>query len=393
MEMEDILAFKKLTASITGNDINNISGNTLSEVIDNCVMTVVLKDGNEASKVNYVKFNDYLINPETGTFYTVAGDNFDYWQVVSADTNQESCKCYNRSFDMRITKSCSIVAVYKGQETMLTVSLKDGNSSIIQAIVSNGELLTDESNNFYQATGENFAYWSVFTSDDGKEVSRCYYKSFNLRIYDNYTIVAVYNVEPKSLISISKHRYSREQSTNEEGTVVKDTLYADFIVAYMNQSHTMITENPDKYHTGIIIEVDAQAKITVGVDGKPSNYKDVEFKSVNIRDCATGTGTGADIKADGYTNVVTIDDGDGNSHKRIIYKHEIDNTKYNNFNRLDYFVSFKNSSANRLFVMKATYYVYYYDDNGDIVYEESQPVYFNLYEVGTSTPTTVTTNS
>lgn len=230
----------------------------------------------------------------------------------------------------------------------------------------------------------SFKYWKVVRKDDpSREVAKCFSPTFNLVIVDDYIITAVYDGTASSSVTIGDANYTREQYTDGSGKPV-DRLYADFIVAYMNQSHTMITKNPDKYHTGIIIEVDAQAKITVGADGKPSNYKEVEFDSVNIRDCATATGTGAGIIADGYANVVTIKDVDGSSHKRIIYKHEIDNTKYNNFNRLDYFVSFKNSSANRLFVMKATYYVYYYDENGDIVYEESSPVYFNLYDIGTS---------
>lgn len=234
----------------------------------------------------------------------------------------------------------------------------------------------------------SFKYWKVVRTDDpSREVAKCFSPTFNLVIVDDYTITAVYDGTASSSVTIGDANYTREQYTDESGKPV-DRLYADFIVAYMNQSHTMITENPDKYHTGIIIEVDANAKITLDAEGKYNgDYKNdssVHFDSVNIDDCATATGTGADIKADGFANVVTINDGDGNSHKRIIYKHEIDNTKYNNFNRLDYFVSFKNSSANRLFVMKATYYVYYYDDNGNVVVEKSSPVYFNLYDIGTS---------
>lgn len=232
----------------------------------------------------------------------------------------------------------------------------------------------------------NFKYWNVVRTTDGREVAKCFSPTFNLVIVDDYTITAVYDGTASSSVTIGDANYTREQYTDANGNQV-DRLYADFIVAYMNQSHTKITENPDKYHTGIIIEVDANAKITLN-DGKYNgdykNDKSVHFDSVNIYDCATATGTGADIIAGGYANVVTIKDGGGKSHKRIIYKQEIDNTKYNNFNRLDYFVSFKNSAANRLFVMKATYYVYYYDKNGEIVYEESSPVYFNLYDIGTS---------
>ena len=253
--------------------------------------------------------------------------------------------------------------------------------------------ITDIPLNSYLKRGEqfitaadpaSFKYWEVVRTDDpSREVAKCFSPTFNLVIVDDYTITAVYDGTASSSVTIGDANYTREQYTDANGNQV-DRLYADFIVAYMNQSHTKITDNPNKYHTGIIIEVDAKAKITVDKDGKPSNYKDVTFTSVNIQDCATGTKTGADIKADGYANVVPIDDGGGNSHKRIIYKQEIDNTKYNNFNRLDYFVSFKNSAANRLFVMKATYYVYYYDKNGEIVYEQSSPVYFNLYDIGTS---------
>lgn len=244
----------------------------------------------------------------------------------------------------------------------------------------NGEFIT-------AADPTTFKYWRVVRKDDPeREVAKCFSPTFNLVIVDNYTITAVYDDDASSSVTIGDANYTREQYTDASGKPV-DLLYADFIVAYMNQSHTKITENPDKYHTGIIIEVDANAKITLNDEGKyTGNYKNdksVHFTSVDIEECATATGTRADIKADGYANVVTIDDGNG-SHKRIIYKYEIDNSKYNNFNRLDYFVKFKNSPGNRLFVMKATYYVYYTGDNGDTVFEKSLPVYFNLYDIGTS---------
>lgn len=276
-------------------------------------------------------------------------------------------------------------------DTTYTVIINDAKATkptdVISDIPLNSYLQKNEQ--FITAADPaSFKYWKVVRKDDpSREVAKCFSPTFNLVIVDNYTITAVYDGTASSSVTIGDANYTREQYTDESGKPV-DRLYADFIVAYMNQSHTMITENPDKYHTGIIIEVDANAKITLDAEGKYNgDYKNdssVHFDSVNIDDCATATGTGADIKADGFANVVTINDGDGNSHKRIIYKHEIDNTKYNNFNRLDYFVSFKNSSANRLFVMKATYYVYYYDDNGNVVVEKSSPVYFNLYDIGTS---------
>lgn len=262
-------------------------------------------------------------------------------------------------------------------------------NDVISDIPLNSYLKNKENDQFITAADPAaFKYWKVVRTDDpSREVAKCFSPTFNLVIVDDYTITAVYDGTASSSVTIGDANYTREQYTDASGKPV-DRLYADFIVAYMNQSHTMITDNPDKYHTGLIIEVDANAKITLNDEGKYTgdykNDKSVHFDSVNIYDCATATGTRADIKADGYANVVTIDDGNDSIHKRIIYKYEIDNSKYNNFNRLDYFVKFKNSPGNRLFVMKATYYVYYYDVNGKIVYEESNPVYFNLYDIGTS---------
>ena len=80
-----------------------------------------------------------------------------------------------------------------------------------------------------------------------------------------------------------------------------------------------------------------------------------------------------------YTNA------DGVSN--IAYKFEINNSGYNNKNRLDYYVKFKNTQAYRNYVMKAYYYVYEVDANGNAVagtFKITGAVYFNLYDIGNS---------
>lgn len=377
LNTSDLFVGDKLTYS-TLNFYSDIASKTAE-----ATLTYNYKDRFNKDKSYIVKVT--LTPAEIGNNYTPSEDTI-YKNAPAIDDIYKYCIWKLKDVN-RVSYGVSSATIEATHSVKLyTVNIVDSKAAkpkdAISDIPLNSYLKRDEQF-IIAADPTSFKYWQVVTTADKREVAKCFSPTFNLVIADDYTITAVYDGKASSSVTIGDANYTREQYTDASGKPV-DRLYADFIVAYMNQSHTKITDNPNKYHTGIIIEVDAKAKITVDKDGKPSNYKDVTFTSVNIQDCATGTGTGADIKADGYANVVLIDDGGGKSHKRIIYKHEIDNTKYNNFNRLDYFVSFKNSAANRLFVMKATYYVYYYDENGKIVYEESSPVYFNLYDIGTS---------
>lgn len=284
--------------------------------------------------------------------------------------------------DQSTTKNGTTATIWgTHNEVTYNVTLDDGINPTVAATVKYSKYLTNpDTDAFYTAPAENegvsFAYWLV--EENGKEVARCYANEFNLKILGNYTITAVYANEKDSSLSIVGPTYTREQFTDDAGNVKSDYLYVDFIVAYMNSYGILLNGDLAKdmdYHTGLIIEFDRNIKVT---DEDAENAT----LSIPLTDYAYDDYSGIEDIAknsDKTSGSLTVD-GD-----RALYKFEIDNAGYNNKNRLDYYVKFNNTKSFRHYVMKAYYYVYYTNDQGEIVYQQTEPVYFCLFEIGNST--------
>lgn len=284
--------------------------------------------------------------------------------------------------DQSTTKNGTTATIWgTHNEVTYNVTLDDGINPTVAATVKYSKYLTNpDTDAFYTAPAENegvsFAYWLV--KENGKEVARCYANEFNLKILGNYTITAVYANEKDSSLSIVGPTYTREQFTDDAGNVKSDYLYVDFIVAYMNSYGILLNGDLAKdmdYHTGLIIEFDRNIKVT---------DEDAENATLSkpLTDYAYDDYSGIEDIAknsDKTSGSLTVD-GD-----RALYKFEIDNAGYNNKNRLDYYVKFNNTKSFRHYVMKAYYYVYYTNDQGEIVYQQTEPVYFCLFEIGNST--------
>lgn len=266
-------------------------------------------------------------------------------------------------------------------EVTYNVTLDDGINPTVAATVKYSKYLTNpDTDAFYTAPAENegvsFAYWLV--KENGKEVARCYANEFNLKILGNYTITAVYANEKDSSLSIVGPTYTREQFTDDAGNVKSDYLYVDFIVAYMNSYGILLNGDLAKdmdYHTGLIIEFDRNFKVT---------DEDAENATLSkpLTDYAYADYSGIENIAknsDKTSGSLTV------NNDRALYKFEIDNAGYNNKNRLNYYVKFNNTKSFRHYVMKAYYYVYYTNDQSEIVYQQTEPVYFCLFEIGNST--------
>lgn len=271
---------------------------------------------------------------------------------------------------------------YKDNET-------DFAPEYVDELALNSYIKNSETGDFYktaaEVNGEKFLYWSVVsknTTNTTREIARCYSQYFNLRVTDNFIVTPIYGDTSESYISIGNATYTREQYT--EAGINYDYLYADFIVAFMSPDAELLNQS-SKYKTGVIVELNQNAKVTesnvkdggtFGAVGSTVDYSDIKFSSSSdeIKNLATGNSSSLN-----YTNVDGV--------RNIAYKFEINNQGYNNKNRLDYYVKFKNTQAYRNYVMKAYYYVYEVDESGNAVtgtFKIAGAVYFNLYDIGNS---------
>lgn len=238
---------------------------------------------------------------------------------------------------------------------------------------------------YYRCEDPNFQYWSVKEYGTDKEVARFYHPWFALRIVDDYDIVAICgeSADVQDNVYIGSPVYTREQITDPDGTNKQDYLYADFLVAYMGKEDIKLSQNSN-YKTGLLIETNANAVISGDniVDGS-ADYSSITFDSLDEKLEIIAT-SGRSGKFAYYTD-------EDNANKNSVTNFIIDNNDYSNLNRMDYYVRFNNTEANTMAVMKAYYYVYQVDDEGNVIedsFKITECVYFNLYDISQSTPNT-----
>lgn len=270
--------------------------------------------------------------------------------------------------------TATLKATQANKPCNVTITVNEGDIKTPISGIPYNSYLTKEDGSFYSCDDPNFSYWIVYEFGTNKEVAKCFSKEFNLKIVDDYDIVAVFGAEIDSSMSIGTPTYSREQYTDEAGNKY-DYLYADFIVSFMDKDYTQLntTTSSDsvQYRTGLIVEISQNTKIDPSVS---TDYSDITFESDDEKLMGFAT-SGSDS-----TNKYNY----GGSDNRIVYNFTIDNSSYNNLNRLDFYVRMKNSESTQLYVMKAYYYVYQVDANGDIIpdsYQITEAVYFNLYQI------------
>lgn len=298
------------------------------------------------------------------------------------------------------------------QDAKMQVNLSFGNLKQdddivpVNTQVTYNEYLKDpKTDKFYRAPEKgldsknneaSFAYWIVKEKGTDKEVARCYSRDFNLRIVDHYDVTAIYSNDKENVVTISDPKFTREQFTDGSGNIKTDYLYADFIVAYMGTDNVLLnSEDGKNYHTGLIVEYGKDTKITVDRenDDKVGSTYNGPLEAYNgfTDDQIKAIATDSEKKHESITTIKTGNDGS----MYAAHKFVIDNRKYNNFNRLDYYVQFNNNKNIRHYIMKAYYYVYETDNDGKVIdstYKVTKPVYFCYYNIGNSATKTETSN-
>lgn len=278
--------------------------------------------------------------------------------------------------------SADITAKQDGK--MYDVTIYNPDDTFNTYTLSINSYVKDNLGKFYAApstyNNKNFLYWEV--KENGVEVARHFYSEYTLVVLGDYEIKPIYGEAAEDAVNISKPQYTREQTTDANGDVKTDRLYVDFMVAYMSSNPDNLIRNDasgSKYQTGVIIEIGQNKVLGTKEDGSVNtDYSGITYES-NLDTVKQAANT-----ANGTLTKYAYETSDN----RKLYNFRATNTNYNNMNRLDYAVQFVNTDKNQKYVMKAYYYVIV---DGKIIL--SNPVYFNLYEIGNSTPTTVKTTA
>ncbi|MBQ6531052.1 MAG: hypothetical protein IJI39_09065, partial [Clostridia bacterium] len=264
------------------------------------------------------------------------------------------------------TKTVTITA--DQPERLYRVELKNSDNSLIYTTRVKLNSFVQKDDSFItvpetDGSGTKFAYWSVV--QNGKETARCFERRFNLRITGDSVVTAHYG-EATNLVTLSDAEISRQQYTDASGNK-KDLLYADFITAYMNkQGMELSKKTGNEYKTGMIVQYSTDVKVAKeNAPGATLSASDkIKFAS------------GDELTA---ANAKTIANGGTVGGKYSYLNAPIDNTKYNDKNRLNKSLVFTNTETARRLVLCAYYYVY--NVKTDEI-EMTAPVYFYLYDAG-----------
>lgn len=250
------------------------------------------------------------------------------------------------------------------------------------------------------ANGDTFLYWTIST-EDGSVLAYCFETYFNLRITaDNCIIEACYGTsETNTYAAIGSPTYTVETFTDSSTGTDTSYIYADFLISYYETDEDgnliQLKYDDGTYVTGIVYVINSVAVLdltSTNEDGSlVTDYTNYSFtvEADWIKAYVTGTST---TYLDSTATTTVSETTYSNSTNRL-YNFVIDNSAYNSYNRLDYYLRYNNTTSSTKYVYQAFYYVYQVDENGDYVegtFVLSSGVYYSLYEASIQDATTVT---
>lgn len=242
---------------------------------------------------------------------------------------------------------------------------------------------------------KQFMYWAIY-SDPG--CNNLVIKAYNIDggfsyvSYDNYWIVPVYgesstpsaSVKEVStstqFMEVTRNQWTAENADSFTGFDVdtlttldgfnkdygEDKLYADFVLNFFYNGKQLSVFDPDskKVKAGVLIQrLDLDNNETTGYITDLNHYAN-KYKSELD-----------DAKKDAIKKITT------NESVIPSVKQQIDNSRLDNKNRLQYYTRFNNVKDNSDYVFRLYTYIQYTDANGKQVVELSDPVYFTFYDI------------
>lgn len=245
-----------------------------------------------------------------------------------------------------------------------------------------------------------FMYWAIYSDPDCKNLVINAYNSegnFSYVAYDNCWIVPVYGESSTPVASV-KDVYTSTQFmevTRNQWTADTNSNFAGFDADSMNTLDTnedfIKVKGEDKLYADFVLNFFYNGKQLSVFDPNSNNVKaGVLIQRLELDENETGTGYITDLNhyANKYSKA-ELEQAKNDAINKInnkpstikSVKQQIDNSKLDNKNRLQYYTLFNNVKGNNNCVFRLYTYIQYTDANGETAVKLSDPVYFTFYDI------------
>lgn len=254
---------------------------------------------------------------------------------------------------------------------------------------------TDESGNVLK-----FKYWAIYSDPECKNLVIKAYNingDFSYVAYDNCWIVPVYGESSTPVASVKEVSTSTQfmEVTRNQWTAGNADSFNGFdadSMTTLDKAEDFIKGNgEDKLYADFVLNFFYNGKQLNVFDPNSNNVKaGVLIQRLELDENETGTGCITDLnhyankyskaeleqaKNDAINKITT-----GNSVITSV-KQQINNSRLDNKNRLQYYTRFNNVKDNSDYVFRLYTYIQYNDADGQPVVELSNPVYFTFYDI------------
>lgn len=245
-----------------------------------------------------------------------------------------------------------------------------------------------------------FMYWAIYSDPECKNLVINAYNSegnFSYVAYDNCWIVPVYGESSTPVASVKEVSTSTQfmEVTRNQWTAGNTISFNGFDAESMNTLDTnedfIKVKGEDKLYADFVLNFFYNGKQLSVFDPNSNNVKaGVLIQRLELDENETGTGCITDLnhyankydktalenaKSDAIQKITT-----GTSNIKSV-KQQINNSKLDNKNRLQYYTLFNNVKGNNNCVFRLYTYIQYTDADGNSAVKLSDPVYFTFYDI------------
>lgn len=243
-----------------------------------------------------------------------------------------------------------------------------------------------------------FMYWAIYSDPECKNLVIKAYNingDFSYVAYDNCWIAPVYGKSSTPSASVKEVSTSTQfmEVTRNQWTADTNSSFVGFDADSMTSLDTaddFIKGNgEDKLYADFVLNFFYNGKQLSVFDPNSKNVKaGVVIQRLDLDNNET-TGYITDLNHYANKYKSELDDAKKDAIKKITtnesvipsVKQQIDNSRLDNKNRLQYYTRFNNVKGNNDCVFRLYTYIQYTDANGKQVVELSDPVYFTFYDI------------